>query len=297
MNRMRWIAGLLVLLPVLACTILTPATPAPITPTSSPVPPLTADMLRNATYHLPQFGLTVTFTDGEYHNGSDTEPVNAWLTEPFAFSDINGDGALDAAVLLSENGGGTGTFVSVVVMLNQAGHPEQSHDATIDDRPIISGISAVDGRIMVEAVLHASDDAACCPTFSATQTWHWSPARLTLVRFSSRTPTDQERAILINSPVSGASVSGSVAVQGTVTIAPFENTLAYRFYNLGETKLSEGSIMVDAADFGGPGTINVSIPLPAVAVGTHIRLELLDLSAKDGAMLAMDSVELQVSGE
>jgi hypothetical protein len=298
MNRIRGLACLVLILPALACTVTNPATteapPAPTATAEPPTPasPLTADMLRNATYNLPQLGRTVTLTDGAYDGGSGADEVHAHLLDPIAFVDVNGDGALDGAVLMAENGGGTGTFVSLIVMLNQDGAPLQSHNAFIDDRPMVDSLTLAGGKLILRATVHSPDDPLCCPTFTMTQTWQWTPANLVLVRFTSQTPSGAERAIVIAGPADGLTAASPVTVQGAVTIAPFENTLAYRFYNAGGAPLSEGSIMVDTAEMGGPGNFNAAIPLPAGASGSHVRLELLDLSARDGSILAMDSVEI-----
>jgi hypothetical protein len=313
MKNFRWIAIAIAVSVVLACSLpftptpaaspttastLTgiPATNTPPEPTITPAAPLTAEMIRNATYHLPQLGQTVTLSDGEYHGGTEAEPVHAWLEDPILFGDLDGDSAEDAAVLLTENGGGTGVFVSIVVMLNHNGHPIQSHAAFIDDRPLINSFTLSDGRIVLDADLHSLDDPMCCPTFPMTGTWRWTANRLVLVRFSSRTPSNEERAIDIDSPSEGAAVSGSAHVQGSVTIAPFENTLVCRVYDASGTKLTESPIMVDAEEMGAPGTFDVTIDLAGIPSGTSIHLEILDLSMQDGSMLAMDSVELQFSG-
>jgi hypothetical protein len=45
---------------------------------------------------------------------------------------------------------------------------------------------------------------------------------------------------------------------------------------------------------GTPGTFDASIDISMVPAGTTIRLKITDLSAADGSILAMDSVELMV---
>ncbi len=50
-----------------------------------------------------------------------------------------------------------------------------------------------------------------------------------------------------------------------------------------------GPVNVDAADLGAPGTFNVTLDLGAFPPG-RIRIELSDLSAADGSVLALDSV-------
>jgi hypothetical protein len=51
---------------------------------------------------------------------------------------------------------------------------------------------------------------------------------------------------------------------------------------------------VTAATPGTPGTFDALIPLGNILSGAHIKIEVQDLSAADGSLLAMDSVELVV---
>ena len=55
-----------------------------------------------------------------------------------------------------------------------------------------------------------------------------------------------------------------------------------------------GAISVSAADLGAPGTFDAVIPIGSALSGAIIRLEVQDISAADGSLLAMDSVELVV---
>ncbi len=55
-----------------------------------------------------------------------------------------------------------------------------------------------------------------------------------------------------------------------------------------------GALSVSAADLGAPGTFDTIIPIGSALSGAVIRLEVQDISAADGSLLAMDSVELVV---
>jgi hypothetical protein len=253
-------------------------------------------MLRNGTYKLPQFGETVTLVNGAYDRAASNEDIlHAALLSPIAFGDLNGDGAGDAAIFLSENGGGTGSFVSVIVMLNQGGVPVQSADRLVDDRPQVNNLAIHNGLILVDAVIHGVPDPMCCPNFPVTETLLLENSRLILTRFTSTSPGGPLRAINLTAPAPGVAISGSVQVAGNATVSPFENTLAYAIFDLGGNKLSNGSFIVTSDGMGLPGTFNVPIDVSAIPAGTVIRLEVSDLSAADGSLLAMDSVECQIS--
>ena len=50
-------------------------------------------------------------------------------------------------------------------------------------------------------------------------------------------------------------------LQGKVAIAPFENNLVYRIYDISGIELSAGAIPVTAPDLGAPGTFESIVPL------------------------------------
>jgi hypothetical protein len=259
------------------------------------VAPLTAEMLRNGTYELPESKETVTLSDGVYDRAESMEDIlHVTLMDPIAFGDLNGDGAEDAAFVLSENLGGTGFFMSVVAVLNQGGVPLQSASRFLDDRAQLNGMAIVGGKIVVDAVIHSFQDPMCCPNYPVVETLRLIGGNLILIRFTSHTPGGEERAITITGPAEGSSASGSVQLTGAVSVSPFENTLAYKIIGPAGAELGGGSFLVESDGMGGPGTFNVPISLAGIPAGTAVRLEISDLSAADGSLIAMDSVGLRV---
>jgi hypothetical protein len=112
--------------------------------------------------------------------------------------------------------------------------------------------------------------------------------------FTTFTPDDRPRTITIEEPATGAEVFSSVQVRGSVAIAPFENNLTYSIKDIVGVELSRGAISVSAPDLGAPGTFEAVIPLGDILSGTVVQVEVQDISAADGSLLAMDSVELVV---
>lgn len=272
-----------------------PASPAPTLPTTSAAASgLNVDILKNLTFTGPVYGKTFKLLLGKYEAGSGADYLRADLLDPIAFGDLNGDGKPDAAVLLAENGGGTGVFVSLITLLDQNGAPLQNGSVLVDDRPKINSIKIQDGKIVLDAVIHGGQDAMCCPSLPVTETYALSKSGLVLRKLESITPNGMQRAITITNPKDGDIVSGSVPLQGSVTIAPFENNLVYRIIDQQGNKLAEGPVMVKADGLGGPGTFNTTIDLSKIPPGLLVRLELVDQSAADGSTLAMDSVELMI---
>jgi hypothetical protein len=135
----------------------------------------------------------------------------------------------------------------------------------------------------------------CCPTLKTTR--HYVLAQngqLDMTDYTTFTPDDRPRTITIESPADDTEVFNSVKIKGGVDIAPFENSLTYRIVDLGGVELAIGSITVSAPDLGAPGTFDQTIVLGNILAGAVIRIEVQDISAEDGSLFAMDSVELVV---
>lgn len=272
----------------------------PVPPTPNPdTPAITFEQVASMQVYAPTYQQTVTLVNGVYDNPGD--PVTmagrlyVALLPEHATGDLNGDGAEDLAVMLAENGGGSGTFVSLIVFLNRGGMPVQTAQTLIDDRPAINALSIADGQITVDAIIHGFEDPGCCPTFDVTQAYRLFGNRLVRMRLSSRTPAGDVRIITLDSPQEGQRVSGVVRLTGSVTIAPFENNLACVIFDAQtDAQLAAYPCLVNAPDLGAPGTFDIQIPLDSVPAGRLIRIELQDQNMADGSLLAMTAVTLQV---
>jgi hypothetical protein len=254
--------------------------------------------VRNAEYQL---GTTdalqiVQLTDGAFEQGSpgSADFISVRLTDFVAVGDLNADGNDEVAALVSENYGGTGVFVFLAVYSNVDGTLTFQTSRIVDDRPQLNELSIANGEIYLEAVIHGPDEPMCCPTLRTARHYRWVDNQLDMIDYTTFTPNDQPRTIMIESPSDGGEVFTTVPIKGSVTIAPFENNLVYRIYDVSGIELSAGAIMVAAPDLGAPGTFEEVIPLGNILSGTIIRLEVQDVSAADGSLLAMDSVELVV---
>jgi hypothetical protein len=104
------------------------------------------------------------------------------------------------------------------------------------------------------------------------------------------TATTPPRQILIDAPAPGASVSSPLEVRGSVTVSPFESTLRWRVYDAAGQVVGEGPIMVDA-EMGQPGSFAGQIPF-TVSAGGPGRVELAELSAKDGSVIVSAAVDV-----
>jgi hypothetical protein len=305
MSRLLMIAASL-LFWTSACSVpsafsLTP-TPTPyIYPTAvtPEVASLTVDQLKNMDYTITGFDAAshvYPFVDGKFTRGADSSALDfadLRLLDFFAFGDLNEDGVQDAAVVIAENYGGTGVFVSVAAVLNENGQPRHAASYMIDDRPQVNTVEIRGGEIFLDAVVHSFNDPACCPEFAVTRTFRLIGGSLVLVNATSQTPGGQSRVITIDAPLDGAQATGSLLVSGSVTISPFEDNLSYRVYNEQGNELAAGPIMVTAPDLGAPGIFTVTLDLGAFPMG-RLYIEISDLSAADGSVLALASVAVVV---
>jgi hypothetical protein len=275
-----------------------PTLPAstPIALTSTPAPDYLT-RLRNSEYQLADSQRLIQLTDGQFQEGTagQTDYVSVNLGNFNAAGDLNGDGVAEIAAVFGENYGGSGTFVYLAIYSDVNGKLTFLTSAFVGDRSAVNGLSIENGEVALSAVTHDADDPLCCPTMQTHR--HYSlmaENQLQMIDFTSLTPDGQPRTITIESPVHGEQVDNSIRIKGSVTIAPFENNLVYRVYSTGDVELASGSIMVTAPEMGGPGTFDSIIALGNILSGAVVRVEVQDLSAADGSLLAMDSVELVV---
>ena len=220
------------------------ATRTPVAPTlvfpeatiqSTAIPPtpaqqfeLSETLLRNMTYQSSYFNIPIALQDGQYRLSNDTGTQTVDMLSPIAFGDLNGDGLNDAAVLLAENGGGSGTFISLVAILNQNGQAVQAGSILVDDRPVINSLSISNRQIVLDGVIHSLSDTMTSPTIPAIQIYLLDETGLQRVSLTSPAPGGGIHAISITSPQWGERVTGSIRVVGEMLISPFENNLLYR---------------------------------------------------------------------
>ena len=293
--------------PTISPATLTP-TGVPATATSTAVPPtsvptLTVDQLKNATIQITGISdtnktRTIQLSDGQFVSGPDRAAagyVSVNMGSQVAFGDLNGDGAPDAAIIVGENTGGSGDFVSVAALLNQAGQPVFAGSSGIDDRPKINSLAIQNGEIQLDTLVHGPNDPGCCAALPETRALRLWSGGLVLTRVTTTIPDGTRRIIKIDSPAPGSEVSGPFTVSGSVTVAPFEDNLAYAVFLEGTPDpVVRSAIMVSAANPGGPGTFQLPLDFSAAGIKGNIRIEISDLSAADGSYLALDTLFVTV---
>jgi hypothetical protein len=287
-------------LPPIPTAVPSTDTPLPAVPTTTSVPTtpasLTVDMLRNATYYAPYYKRTVKLVNGAYSEGSGADQYSVQMLDTVAFGNLDSDGISDAAILLVENSGGTGEFESMVAILNKGGAPSQAGQDELGDRVKIHAISINAAIIELDMLVQGPNDPMCCPSELETQSFEMVGNGLWLTHLSTVTPDGrQKRFININTPSEYASVTNPFTVTGNETIAPFENTLAYRVFLPDGTKVNESTLTVDSGGIaGGPGKFSQNFDLSNAGITGQIIIQFLDRSAADGSTQALGAVVLTV---
>ena len=116
-------------------------------------------ILLNGKYTLDEM-IVAKLKNGEFKQGSQIVEL-----EDFTLGDIDKDGAEDAAVILTENAGGSGWFYSLIAVINREGQFKQiGKSLSLGDRIILKSIIIKNGIIIVDMVTHGPEDGMCCPT-------------------------------------------------------------------------------------------------------------------------------------
>lgn len=279
----------------------TGAIPASETTTPAAAPTTVPDEVkevRNAQYQLGATNAlqVVQLKDGKYQQDAPgaTDFIAVDMTDFAAAGDLNADGKKEAAALVSENYGGSGVFVFLAIFANTGGKWTFETSTMVDDRPQLNALSIEKGEVYLDATIHGTDDPMCCPTLRTTRHFRLVDNQLDMTDYATFTPDGKPHTVNIESPATGTEVFSSVPLKGNVAIAPFENNLVYQIYDVSGIELSAGAIPVQASQAGAPGTFDETVSLGKVLSGAIIRIEVQDLSAKDGSLLGMDSVELVV---
>ena len=116
---------------------------------------------------------TAPLVDGEYREpaapGSASEIV-VRLTEHVAYGQLT-DGREAAAVILTTETGGSGTFYDLAVVVEEDGQSVNVATTLLGDRVKIENLAFVGGEILVEMVTQGPEDPMCCPTQRVVQTY------------------------------------------------------------------------------------------------------------------------------
>ncbi len=149
-------------------------------PSPTSLPALTVDDLKNAVYQAQDFAdmnggsNTVTLANGVYTKSDPSVSSTPLLTVTYvqsAAGDLNGDGLVDAAVILTADTGGSGTFVYLAAVINQGGKPVNVDTLRLGDRAQIELLAIQAGAIHLQMLTQGPQDPMCCPTLKTSATY------------------------------------------------------------------------------------------------------------------------------
>ena len=147
--------------------------------------PPTAFELAHATYSgIMDEPVTLSegLWEGEFYAEDGASRPTVGLVDHFILTgDLDGDGLDDAAALLWESSGGSGTRLYLAAVGRHNRKANNLGTILIGDRVQIRSGAIEDGRITLDIVRTGPDDAACCPTEKALVTWMLGEDRLTRV--------------------------------------------------------------------------------------------------------------------
>jgi hypothetical protein len=127
------------------------------------------EALGNMTYIFNE--LPVTLSDGIYQEKPD-ETSATFITNlsvyQTAYGDLNGDGIDDAAVILLDAPGGSGSFLNLYGVMDQGSALTSTAGMFLGDRTKIEKFWVANGQMMMDVIRHGPDDPMCCPTEAAT---------------------------------------------------------------------------------------------------------------------------------
>jgi hypothetical protein len=136
---------------------------------------LSLESLENGRYQvLGEFDVTLsdgTYTDADFDPAQTGSSVHDTFMAPSrGFGDMNDDGSEDAVIVLATNTGGSGTFIEIVLVLNDNGDPQPVPGYQVGDREPVHTLTIEDGILTTDVTIHADSDPLCCPSIE--ETWH-----------------------------------------------------------------------------------------------------------------------------
>ena len=150
-----------------------PANPSPAAPTAAPTQaptiaptnnPSSSNGPQNATYIID--GQPVTLVNGvaeqEAAPGSASKKVTKYFGNAVEL-DLNGDGLMDTGLILTQEGGGSGTFFYVAAALQQAGGSYQGTNAIFLGDRIAPQSTNVDPNNPAQFIVNYADRKASEP--------------------------------------------------------------------------------------------------------------------------------------
>lgn len=106
----------------------------------------------------------IRFADGEASIDSENYSLDVGT---ITFGDLEGNGTTEAAAVVTESGGGSGAFRSLVAVKQVKGAAVGFAHRDLGDRTIVNSIGIGNRVVTVNMTEHGPNDGYCCPTKKA----------------------------------------------------------------------------------------------------------------------------------
>lgn len=236
----------------------------------------------NATYVIG--GTDVTLTDGLSQvpaaPGSATL-ITTMTTSRQSSVDLNGDALTDAAVILTHDPGGSGTFYYLAVV--EAGATGAAPTLLLGDRIVVDGVTAAHGQIVVQYLDRAPGEPfAVAPTVPRTRTFKLVSGAFIEVgagACEAANLADVGSFVFVTAPASGARVFSGFTVEGCSRT--FESTVNWQLFDREGNELASGFTMGGGVD--GPGRFSFTVTYDGALTTEEVgRLEVFEADVSGG---------------
>ncbi|MBI3332805.1 MAG: hypothetical protein HYZ93_01795 [Candidatus Omnitrophica bacterium] len=121
-----------------------------------------AQIFGNTTYVIGNKYATqeATLVDGVH----DEPYLTVEYTDRYTYGDFNGDGLKDAAVIVTESGGGSGNWYVLAFLINDGEKFVHRASRVLDDRAIINSMREKNGKVLIDMFVHQKGDCMAGPT-------------------------------------------------------------------------------------------------------------------------------------
>lgn len=195
---------------------------------------LLPDAMANIEYSSELVGGPVQLTGGKYEDTANRIEV-VFIPSPIAYGAL--DGVPSAAVLTSENGGGSGVFTTLNVVQPQNGLPVAIASTQLGDRVYVNTLDIADNQIVVTLITQGPEDPMCCPTLPVTQTYALADGALRLVNEEQGEP-------IAAAPAEDAAATD--AMTDTAAAAGGAGDLAGTAWSWSNTQMNDGAVVAPA---------------------------------------------------
>ena len=117
--------------------------------------------------HAPYIAEKVTLVDGIYAQQYE-QGISLYYRfeydDDYVYGDFNRDGLKDAAVVVTENEGGSGEFRSLAFLINDGTALVHRQSTGLGDRVIIKSLKERHGKVIIDLLVHGPRDSMAGPT-------------------------------------------------------------------------------------------------------------------------------------